>query len=304
MTLTTRFIVLCAMLAAAVAAKAQQPEGDGGNEAAADSTELRVERALARSGAIAAEAVMRDSTADTTAMQPRQATVTDDSLTMRVRLAEAAADSITMSIGETLAAADSTAALDSAALSQLWLDDLPKEKKREKRDWDTWRPNPQRALWLALVIPGGGQIYNRKYWKLPIVYGGFMGCLYALNWNNMMYKDYSQAYLDIMDDDPTTQSYNNFMHLGRTIDSSNEDRYKEIFRSRKDRYRRWRDLSFFCLLGVYALSVIDAYVDAELSEFDISKDLSLRVEPAVMTAGQSSKVLEAASFGIQCQLRF
>ena len=57
-----------------------------------------------------------------------------------------------------------------------------------------WRPNPQRALWLALVFPGGGQIYNRKYWKLPLVYGGMMGCLYAMNWNNMMYKDYSQAY--------------------------------------------------------------------------------------------------------------
>ena len=141
-------------------------------------------------------------------------------------------------------------------------------------DWATWRPNPQRALWLALVIPGGGQIYNRKYWKLPIVYGGMMGCLYAMNWNNMMYKDYSQAYLDIMDSDPTTQSYNKFLHLGKQIDSSNEERYKKIFKSRKDKYRRWRDLSFFCLLGVYAISVIDAYVDAELSEFDISKDLS------------------------------
>ena len=87
----------------------------------------------------------------------------------------------------------------------------------KKRDWTTWKPNPQRALWLALVFPGGGQIYNRKYWKLPLVYGGFMGCIYALSWNNMMYKDYSQAYLDIMDDDPGTASYNTFMHLGRTI---------------------------------------------------------------------------------------
>ena len=74
------------------------------------------------------------------------------------------------------------------------------------RDWSTWRPNPQRALWLALVLPGAGQIYNRKYWKLPIFYGGFLGCIYALSWNNMMYKDYSQAYLDIMDDDPNTAS--------------------------------------------------------------------------------------------------
>ena len=54
------------------------------------------------------------------------------------------------------------------------------------RDWSTWKPNPQRALWLALVVPGAGQIYNRKFWKLPIFYGGFLGCIYALSWNNMM----------------------------------------------------------------------------------------------------------------------
>lgn len=92
-----------------------------------------------------------------------------------------------------------------------------------------------------------------------------------MQWNNQMYRDYSQAYLDIMDDDPNTQSYNQFLHLGNKIDESNIDRYTRLFKSRKDRYRRWRDLSFFVLVGVYALSVIDAYVDASLSEFDISK---------------------------------
>lgn len=53
-----------------------------------------------------------------------------------------------------------------------------------------WVPNPNKAIWLSLVIPGAGQIYNRKYWKLPIVYGGFVGCVYALNWNTQMYNDY------------------------------------------------------------------------------------------------------------------
>ena len=150
------------------------------------------------------------------------------------------------------------------------------------KDMSLWRPDPKRALWLALVIPGGGQIYNRKYWKLPLVYGGFIGCLYAMNWNNTMYKDYSQAYLDLMDNDPATQSYNQFLHLGMQITDSNKDRYQKLFKSRKDRYRRWRDMSFFVLVGVYALSVIDAYVDAELSVFDISKDLSLKIEPTVL----------------------
>lgn len=178
--------------------------------------------------------------------------------------------------------------------------------RRARRDWSTWRPDPQRALWLALVIPGGGQIYNRKYWKLPLVYGGFVGCIYALSWNNMMYKDYAQAYLDIMDDDPGTASYNKFLHLGRTITKENESRYKTIFKKRKDRFRRYRDMSFFVMCGIYALSVIDAYVDAELSEFDISKDLSLKVAPGVIGTPRSIRAnpLQASSVGLNCQLNF
>ena len=172
------------------------------------------------------------------------------------------------------------------------------------RDWSTWKPNPQRALWLALVLPGAGQIYNRKYWKLPIFYGGFMGCIYALTWNNMMYKDYSQAYLDLMDTDPSTNSYNKFLHLGVEITEANENRFKQIFKNRKDKYRRWRDMSIFVMIGVYALSVIDAYVDAELSVFDISKDLSLKVQPAVIGNPLSENPVYASSLGVNCQLNF
>ena len=177
-------------------------------------------------------------------------------------------------------------------------------KMEAAQDFSQWRPDPKRALWLALVIPGGGQIYNRKYWKLPLVYGGFIGCLYAMNWNNTMYKDYSQAFLDISDNDPTTQSYNQFLHLGVQITPANEDRYKDIFKKRRDKFRRWRDLSFFVLVGVYALSVIDAYVDAELSEFDISDDLSLRIEPTIMNNRSSGNPIDNSSIGLQCSLNF
>ena len=184
---------------------------------------------------------------------------------------------------------------------------LKKLKIKKKRDWSTWKPDPKRALWLALVLPGAGQIYNRKYWKLPIIYGGFIGCAYAMRWNNQMYLDYSQAYLDIMDDDPNTASYTQFLHLGNQINSSNIERYKEVFRSRRDRYRRWRDLSFFVMLGVYALSVIDAYVDASLSTFDISDDLSLQVQPAIinnkMTVSPNSPLSNNA-IGIRSALNF
>jgi hypothetical protein len=178
------------------------------------------------------------------------------------------------------------------------------KKKEVGRDWSTWRPNPKRALWLALVIPGGGQIYNRKYWKLPLVYGGFIGCLYAMSWNNSQYKDYSQAFLDLSDKDPTTASYNKFLHLGVEITDDNKDRYLDIFKKRRDKYRRWRDLSFFVLCGVYALSVIDAYVDAELSVFDISKDLSLKVEPTIINTHTSNNPFDSSSIGLQCSVNF
>lgn len=191
--------------------------------------------------------------------------------------------------------------IDSASLSKA----LAPKAQRKKCNWATWRPDTKRAMWLALVLPGAGQIYNRKYWKLPIIYGGFVGCAYAMSWNNQMYHDYSQAYLDIMDDDPNTQSYNQFLHLGAQIDASNIERYKEIFRKRKDRYRRWRDMSMFMMIGVYAFSVIDAYVDASLSEFDISDDLSLRVEPTVINNNQRTRnPLRSSTLGLQCSLTF
>ena len=172
-------------------------------------------------------------------------------------------------------------------------DKLPAPKKQ-------FIPNSNRALWLAMVVPGGGQIYNRKYWKLPIVYGGFVGCAYALGWNNKMYKDYSQAYLDIMYNDPNTKSYEDFVPPSVSIEGQ-EDRFKEIFRKRKDIYRRQRDMSIFCFIGVYVLSIIDAYVDAELSNFDISKDLSMKVEP---TTFNDFNTKNFNSVGLQCSFNF
>lgn len=207
----------------------------------------------------------------------------------------------------TLVVMDSLAVSDARILLPDDSTSVVVKKEKIRRDWSTWRPNPKRALWLALVLPGAGQIYNRKYWKLPIFYGGFIGCIYALSWNNTMYKDYSQAYLDISDNDPSTASYNKFLHLGVEINSSNEARYRDLFRSRKDKYRRWRDMSVIAMVLVYALSVIDAYVDAELSEFDISKDLSLRVQPTAIPThqwGTVNRPLQAQSLGVSCSLNF
>lgn len=164
-------------------------------------------------------------------------------------------------------------------------------------------PNPTKATWLAVVFPGGGQIYNRKYWKLPIIYGGFAGCAYALSWNGKMYKDYSQAYLDIMDSNPNTKSYEDLLPPNATY---NEEQLKNTLKRRKDMFRRYRDLSIFAFIGVYLISIIDAYVDAELSNFDITPDLSMKVEPAVIDNNNQFRPnsFKNKSVGLQCVLRF
>lgn len=159
-------------------------------------------------------------------------------------------------------------------------------------------PDPIRAMWLGLVFPGGGQIYNHKYWKLPIIYGGFLGCVYALTWNSQMLHDYSQAYLDIMDKDPNTKSYEKMLPIGYDI-TGREERFKNTFKNKKNFFRRNRDLSIFAFAGVYLLAVIDAYVDAELSTFDISHDLSLHLEPTVIQTTSARTLGREAVPGIR-----
>ena len=177
----------------------------------------------------------------------------------------------------------------------------PTRRQQRQQRLANFIPSPSKATWSALVFPGGGQIYNHKYWKLPIVYGGFLGCAYALNWNNQMYSDYSQAYLDIMDDDPNTASYEDFLPPRYNIEA-NKDYLKRVFKNRKDTYRRQRDLSIFCFIGVYLLSVIDAYVDAELSNFDITDDLSVQVRPTTIDNRQNT--LRNQAYGLQCSFSF
>lgn len=182
-----------------------------------------------------------------------------------------------------------------------------KDSIKLAKDWSKWRPNPKKALWLAIALPGAGQIYNRKYWKLPIFYGGIAGCVYAITWNNQQYRDYQRGYLDLMDDDPNTQSYNSFLHLGTKITEENKSYYQNVFKKRKDKFRRWRDLSIFAAVAVYALSVVDAYVDASLSDFDISDNLSLHIAPAILNDNSftsNRNPFKSSAVGIGCSLTF
>lgn len=156
-------------------------------------------------------------------------------------------------------------------------------------DYDVWQPravafnpDPNRAVWMSALFPGLGQIYNRRYWKLPIVVGAYLGLGYATSWNNNMLSDYTNAYRDIMDNDPSTNSYMNFFPPTTSESDLDKTWLTNVLQSRKNFYRRNRDLCIICMVGVYLLAMVDAYVDASLSHFDISPDLSMDVVPSLI----------------------
>ena len=155
-----------------------------------------------------------------------------------------------------------------------------------------FKPDPQKSLWYAIIFPGLGQIYNRQYWKVPIVYGGVAGLTYAISWNGKYYRDYSRGYRDIMDSDPNTKSYEKL--LPYSIDPSSSEA-KNLMKSRQNTYRRYRDLSIVGAVAFYAITVIDAYVDAQLADFYISPDLSMQVAPTLFQTPNSYK----PSVGVQ-----
>ena len=136
-----------------------------------------------------------------TARPLRADSVTED----RVRLETILSD--TLRLDSLISAVADSVRMDSALV-------LPDSVKGR---YSSWKPDPIRAMWLSMVFPGGGQIYNRKFWKLPIVYGGVIGCIYAITWNGQMMRDYSQAWQDITDDDPNTKSYVEMLPLNYPI---------------------------------------------------------------------------------------
>lgn len=160
-----------------------------------------------------------------------------------------------------------------------------------------FKPDPVKVVWMGAIIPGYGQILNHKYWKLPIVYGGFLGCAYAITWNSNMYQTYLNAYRDINDTDPTTNSFLLIIPKGRTVDSfGGTEAFKSILNTKQQNYRRYRDLSIIATVGYYAITIADAFVDAQLYDFDISPDLSMRVQPTLLKYDK----LMPNTLGLQC----
>lgn len=149
-----------------------------------------------------------------------------------------------------------------------------------------FNPDPTRAVWLSALFPGLGQIYNRRYWKLPIIVGGYLGLGYATSWNNQMLTDYTRAYSDLLDNDPSTNSYMDFFAPNVNEADLDKSWLQNLLRSRKNYFRRNRDLCIISMVGVYLLAMVDAYVDASLSHFDISPRLSMDVVPALIQDGR------------------
>jgi hypothetical protein len=148
---------------------------------------------------------------------------------------------------------------------------------------------PMKAALLSAVLPGAGQAYNRKYWKVPIVYAGVGGFAYAIRFNHGIYQDFRNALIVNLDGDPSTENvfpFDNYDNNG--------------LRRVRDAYRRYRDLSMILGVVFYGLNIADAVVDAHLRDFDVSDDLSLRVLPAYLTVpGQSGAV-----WGMAVQVSF
>jgi hypothetical protein len=168
-----------------------------------------------------------------------------------------------------------------------------------------FKPNSKKAVIMSAIFPGLGQIYNRKYWKLPLVYGSFIGCAYAITWNGSQYNGYRQAYLDFIDDKPESESWKNYMppSLPDNFENWSGEQvtwFQNALKSRKDYYRRYRDMSYLISVAVYAIWIIDAYVDAELFDFDVSPDLSMRIDPVLF----QKTAFSAQSVGLSCSFNF
>ncbi len=167
-------------------------------------------------------------------------------------------------------------------------------------------PDPGKAVWYSALLPGLGQIYNRKYWKLPLVYGGFAGLTYALAWNGQYLKDYSNAYQDITDNLDNTNRFMDILPPSYVkqyqTGALTKERLTTILKSQRDKFRRYRDLTIISMVGLYFVTMIDAYVDAQLFQFDISPDLSLKVQPSLIkTTNQNDRSL---GLGLQCSIKF
>ncbi len=158
------------------------------------------------------------------------------------------------------------------------------------------KAEPMRATMLAVALPGLGQIYNRKFWKVPFVYAGFGGAVFAITYNSTNYSKFMKAYQDFTDDIPQTDSYIELIKNADpatydpvlhpdTYDPSAASWYSERMLRQVDLFKKYRDLSYIAFAAWYLLTVLDANVDASLFNYDISNNLNLQIEPVQVPQG-------------------
>jgi len=138
---------------------------------------------------------------------------------------------------------------------------------------ETKTHSPRKATLYSAVLPGAGQVYNKKYWKVPIVYAGLGTAAYFIQTNNKSYQRFRKALVADLDEDPNTINDTGY-------NSSQLDELQEF-------YHRWRDISMLALAGVYVLQIIDAHVDAHLFTFDVSEDVSVTIHPSLPMSAQN-----------------
>ncbi|MGD1845600.1 MAG: DUF5683 domain-containing protein [Salibacteraceae bacterium] len=149
--------------------------------------------------------------------------------------------------------------------------------------------SPAKAALYSALLPGLGQAYNGKYWKIPIVYAGMGTSIFFILDNRKNYIDFRDAYIAEIDSCPETVSTLNPLFTTTAL------------RERADQYRQWMELSYIITAGIYVLNIVDASVDAHLSTFDVSDDLSLRVMPGVFPTMVGS---DRMYMGVNLRLNF
>lgn len=158
-----------------------------------------------------------------------------------------------------------------------------------KPERHSFSPEPLKATMLAVAFPGLGQVYNRKYWKIPLVYAGFGALAYSISFYTSHYNDMMKAYQDFTDKVPETASYTRFVRIDPaeydpvlhpdTFNPSTASWVEDGLLSGLDSYKKYRDLSYIGIAAWYLLSVLDANVDASLFNFDITNNLDIALSP-------------------------
>jgi hypothetical protein len=156
-----------------------------------------------------------------------------------------------------------------------------------------FKAEPLKATMLAVALPGAGQIYNRKFWKIPLVYAGFGVLFYSAGFNSKSYTTYMKAYQDFTDVIPETDSYMDVIPADpstydpvlypETYDPASASYYEEGLLRMVDYYKRYRDLSYIGIAAWYLLSILDANVDASLFAFDVTDNLDITFAPTYMS---------------------